>query len=66
MKTNPSIPQSTHFYEELEDKNFLVSKDDKEKSFSSNQIGPGFYEPNYKFIKPKIYVCFMTHKFIIN
>lgn len=56
MKTIPSIPTSTQFYEELEDKNFLIKQEKDQKQADFNEIGPGFYDPNFDIIKPKIYV----------
>ena len=57
MRTVPSITQSNQFYEEMDDKNFLVKKGSEDnKKLSSEDVGPGFYDPAYSLVKPKIYV----------
>ena len=57
MRTVPSITQSNQFYEDMDDKNFLVKKGSEDnKKLSSEDVGPGFYDPGYSLVKPKIYV----------
>lgn len=41
----------------MEDKNFLVKKGSEDnKKVSIEDVGPGFYDPGYSLVKPKIYV----------
>jgi hypothetical protein len=42
----------------LEDKNFLVKKDDTDKKLTAEDRGPGFYDPSFNLVKPKIFVTF--------
>ena len=61
-KSKPSIPQTNHFYEEIDDKFFPKTKEIDQ--IFPEEIGPGFYDPSFALIKPKIFVIFPIFSFI--